>query len=576
MNIQGIQEIQDEKLLAIADAIRTKEESTAEIPSEEFAQRILALKTGGLTGEIYTVSLMPNSAESGTVPQGGFVSEGVILTVTAEPAEGYTFIGWQEDGEIVSWDPSYTFTVLGNRILTANFKMFLDINVVVDPDGRGTVVGGGTYEKGELVTVSYTPDEGCVFKGWYDGETLVSDQQIYIFAAAKNMNLTAKVEVYCSVTAENVAVGGPHDGETLTGVSVTGLGNYPLGAEVTVIIPRKIDQGEGRDYNYPEIAWTGNQPGSGECIDEYWKYTWTITENTKIEIRYKYSWLLYIEPSNPDTIEVNNFINPSKIYQINTVSASNTFILKQGFRYESYAVEGTAGRFEVGATTMEDGRVSIGYFCENPQSDISVTITTGKASRLPVGYTEVAWIQASTVASYIDTKKGVNNSDFIVKFQIPEVSGFYTASASSFAVYSSKFRIFKNGNSSTFLMRLISSSSTSYSGYTLADNLIKDALGKEFIIAINGKSVTINGESQTASSYNIYGNNLMVGSTNPSGTIRVKFKYMKGSRTSVTSSTYNFELIPCINPIGTVGLYDITNNEFIGPTAGSFTAGPAV
>ena len=45
-----------------------------------------------------------------------------------------------------------------------------------------------------------------------------------------------------------------------------------------------------------------------------------------------------------------------------------------------------------------------------------------KTSRLPAWYTEVEWIQASTVASYIDTKKGVNNSDFIVKFQIPEVS----------------------------------------------------------------------------------------------------------------------------------------------------------
>ena len=96
-----------------------------------------------------------------------------------------------------------------------------------------------------------------------------------------------------------------------------------------------------------------------------------------------------------------------------------------------------------------------------------------KPSRLPAGYTEVEWIQASTVASYIDTKKGVNNSDFIVKFQIPEVSGFYTSSASSCVVYSSKFQIFKKGNNSTFFMWLFSSSSTSYSSYILADNVIK-------------------------------------------------------------------------------------------------------
>ena len=346
----------------------------------------------------YTVTLSVDPQGGGTASGGGSVEAGAQVTVTASASGGYTFSGWRENGSIVSTSASYTFTVTGDRSLTAVFAAVIPtyrVTAGIDPEGSGTASGGGTYQQGTSVTVTAAPGEG---------------------------------------------------------------------------------------YNF--VKWTEN----GQTVSESTSYTFTVT----------------------------------------------------------------------GDRTL------------------TAVFEAEKTSRLPAGYTEVEWIQASTVASYIDTKKGVNNSDFIVKFQIPEVSGFYTSSASSCVVYSSKFQIFKKGNNSTFFMWLFSSSSTSYSSYILADNVIKDALGKEFVIAINGKSVTINGESQKASSYSIYGNKLMVGSTNPSGTMRVKFKYMKGFRTSVTSSTYNFELIPCINPSGVVGLYDITNNEFIGPTAGTFLAGPAV
>lgn len=413
----------------------------------------------------------------------------------------------------------------------------------VDPQGGGIVSGGGTVEGGAQVTVTAAPASGYTFSGWRESGSIVSTSRSYTFTVTSDRSLTAvfaaAVQSYSIVTSVDPAGAG----------TASGGGAYTQGQSVTL----QATPASG----YQFVAWKeGDMNVSTDA-----SYTFTAGGNrtiTAVFAAITYTVTASIDPEGSGT-----------------ASGGGTY--QQGTSVTLTAAPGEEYKFvkwtENGQTVSESASYT---FTVSGDRVLVAVFEAEQTSRLPAGYTEVEWIQASTVASYIDTKKGVNNSDFIVKFQIPEVSGFYTASASSYAVYSSKFGIFKNGNNSTFFMRLTSSSSTSYSSYILANNLIKDALGKEFIIAINGKSVTINGESQTASSYNIYGNNLMVGSTNPSGTIRVKFKYMKGSRTSVTSSTYNFELIPCINPSGVVGLYDITNNEFIGPTAGSFTAGPAV
>lgn len=113
--------IQESNLKAIADAIRTKENSSTLIPAEAFAQRIHQFETNRLPENVYTVSLSVNEPEYGTITSGGPVSAGVTITITATPAYGYKFAGWQENGEIVSEEMSYTFTVSGNRNLIALF-----------------------------------------------------------------------------------------------------------------------------------------------------------------------------------------------------------------------------------------------------------------------------------------------------------------------------------------------------------------------------------------------------------------------------------------------------------------------
>lgn len=69
------------------------------------------------------VSININPEDAGLVEGAGEYAPGTNVTLTATPNEGYVFNSWTLDGEIVSTDPSYTFTVTESVSLTANFDV---------------------------------------------------------------------------------------------------------------------------------------------------------------------------------------------------------------------------------------------------------------------------------------------------------------------------------------------------------------------------------------------------------------------------------------------------------------------
>jgi Divergent InlB B-repeat domain len=67
----------------------------------------------------YTVSATPS--EGGSVSGGDTFTSGSSATLVANPASGYSFVNWTENGAAVSSSASYSFTVAANRNLVANF-----------------------------------------------------------------------------------------------------------------------------------------------------------------------------------------------------------------------------------------------------------------------------------------------------------------------------------------------------------------------------------------------------------------------------------------------------------------------
>ena len=91
---------------------------------------ILAPEIAGMSKMIYIVqdpSLLGvcvniNPVGAGTVSGTGFFREGDVCTLTATANEGYTFINWTKNGEEVSTEATYNFTVTANVVLVANFE----------------------------------------------------------------------------------------------------------------------------------------------------------------------------------------------------------------------------------------------------------------------------------------------------------------------------------------------------------------------------------------------------------------------------------------------------------------------
>ncbi|MBR5112271.1 MAG: hypothetical protein IK097_02470, partial [Clostridia bacterium] len=180
-----------------------------------------------IIGNAYYIDPESNPTAGGTVSGGGTYNYGSSATVTATPATGYRFVNWTENGEVVSTDAEYSFTVSGNRELVANFEINTHtVSVTANPTEGGTVTGGGTYNYGGSATVTATPAPGYHFVNWTENGEEVSTDAEYTFTVDKDRNLTANFELdthSVSVTAN------PTEGGT-----VTGGGTYNYGGSATV------------------------------------------------------------------------------------------------------------------------------------------------------------------------------------------------------------------------------------------------------------------------------------------------------------------------------------------------------
>lgn len=156
----------------------------------------------GKTGQTLTpgssaiVSLETNKAGGGTITGAGTYNVGDEVTVTAVPAEGYTFGGWYKGANKVSDNASYTFTADGDVTLTANFVTSggSEMHIVASSSDNalGSVSGDGYYNVGETCTLTATPIGGASFLGWYDGNHMETSNATYSFTVDSDRVLVAR------------------------------------------------------------------------------------------------------------------------------------------------------------------------------------------------------------------------------------------------------------------------------------------------------------------------------------------------------------------------------------------------
>ena len=140
----------------------------------------------------YTIAVSASPTSGGTVTGGGTYQQGQNCTVHAKANSNYSFTNWTENGNEVSTNANYTFTVNENRSLVANFVVHsYTINVSASPSNGGTVTGGGTYQQGQYCTVHAEANSNYTFTNWTENGSQVSTNANYTFTVTGNRTLVA-------------------------------------------------------------------------------------------------------------------------------------------------------------------------------------------------------------------------------------------------------------------------------------------------------------------------------------------------------------------------------------------------
>ena len=136
----------------------------------------------------FTITTLTNPVGAGIVTGGGIYTKGTSVVLTATPNSNYLFSNW-DDG-----NTSNPRTIIVNQDITyvADFnRKTIDsffIKAVSEPEGYATVIGGGTYKGGTVVTLKAKPNSlNYIFDGWYLNNEKVSDlleYQIVVFEDA--------------------------------------------------------------------------------------------------------------------------------------------------------------------------------------------------------------------------------------------------------------------------------------------------------------------------------------------------------------------------------------------------------
>jgi len=192
----------------------------------------------------YEIKLLA-SPLAGGIPDGeGFYNFESTTIVTANPAIGYNFVNWTENGVVVpNAGATYSFTVSGARTLQANYVLktyTLDVTII----GSGTVTKdpvNGPYNHGSTVTLTPIAASGSwyEFDSWSGDETGTDDPLTVTMDGNKNITATFVIPQFIITLNSDI-----NQGTTL------GAGTFNAGTTRTVEAIKKSG------YNF--VNWTEN------------------------------------------------------------------------------------------------------------------------------------------------------------------------------------------------------------------------------------------------------------------------------------------------------------------------------
>lgn len=266
----------------------------------------------------YTITIVANPNNGGTVDGGGTFEYGQSCTVHATEANGYHFVNWTENGGQVSSSAEYTFIVTGDRDLVANFSAEdYIISVEIEPEEGGTVTGAGGYNYGDECTLKATANEVYDFVNWTkeDG-TVVSADATYSFTVTESASFVAHFQIRSFTVT--VSANPNNGGSVYVGYSPGATqGTYNSGQYCTVHAIA--------NSGYRFANWTEND----SVVANYATYDFHVTSDRELVAHFTRVYTINVSanPTNGGTVTGSGFYEEGETCKVTATANPNfTFV----------------------------------------------------------------------------------------------------------------------------------------------------------------------------------------------------------------------------------------------------------
>lgn len=542
----------------------------------------------------YTITLSVDPAGGGVATGGGKFESGQSITVTATPSSGYDFAGWKENGAVVSTDTSYTFTATADRALTALFAVTVPtytISATIDPAGSGTVTGAGQYKAGTQVTLTAVPGEDYKFVEWKEhaasrlpaGYTELEyiylngystlntgidvttsttrilmdvslksiDSNSQLFCAYKNNGWLYILKTYNANQWEWHAGNPGYDTGYITC-------NVPLNQRLTVDMDTPNSTLKMRNDTFsisPSASGSGGETlmfgyrgSSTGCAMDFYGSKIYVDGDLKAD---------YVPCKNAsDQCGLYNLVTGEFIANSSTASNSDP----------------TAGPKASGDTTVSE---SAEYtFTVSGDMELVAVFEVNNPSRLPVGYTELEYVQFN---HYCSINTGLTTNGYTSKWVMDIESPASTNAYAEYILYADSYSY----NRKTYYCQVyFYNSHARINTYPCSNSLMGVAVSIDNIrtvVEVDFRNYTLSiGDTQTqftVTRYNYNFTNTCLGAkgSSNSGTFKLFSAQM------YTNDELTADFVPCTDPSGTLGVYDLVRKAFYSNSGtGTLTPGPAV
>ncbi len=256
---------------------------------------------------LYSLTMEQNIDVAGTVSGMGDYAENETVTVRAETNDGYTFLGWYANGEIISTLEEYSFNIDRAIHLVATWEAnsytlaFDAAGGEMQPDAQ-LVVYNAEY------TLPTTERTGYTFLGWFNGEHQYTDG---IWRDITDVTLVA----HWQANTYNVTLD-----DTASVITVTYNYNYSGTTATAVTIA------DGETLSYPTMPTRSGYVFTGwytsaDCSTRY-DFTGTIDENMTLYAGWRQMTLSGYTQTQIDPSRYTSSSNSYYCY-VNTSSTSS-------------------------------------------------------------------------------------------------------------------------------------------------------------------------------------------------------------------------------------------------------------